>query len=534
MSGAGAVSLIPALLAAGARRPDRAAFRFEDGRPGAPAVSHGDLAGRISFARRTLESEGVGRGDRVTIALDVGPEAVFGFLGAVSAGAVPVFAPPWSSGLGGGDDRRSLLLRDCRRVDSRFLIVPRALAASVKSAEARVVAGESVSGVDPDPAPPAAAEGDDLCHLQWTSGSTGRPRAVRVTHANVLANARSVRRRCGIDFDDVMVSWAPLHHDMGLQGGMLHGPLSGGETCLVSPRLFLRRPVTWLEILSARRATLTLGPSFSYALARRSLDDVRHGPLCLESVRMIFNGAEPIDADAVREFLDAAGRYGLDPRSMAPAFGLGEATLAVTVTPPGEGMRCHARAGLPPVVSCGTALDGTELRIVDDDGRPVGEGETGEVVVGGDSVCPGYEGEVDDGVFRGGRVHTGDLGFLLSGRLHVVGRMKDVLIIRGVKVAPADVERAAEREPAVLPGRAVAFSVPDPGHGTARAVLLVRVTSPREDRTAVGRRIVARVLEATGLAVDLRFVPSSEIPRTTSGKLRRAEARRRFLEGSRG
>jgi acyl-CoA synthetase (AMP-forming)/AMP-acid ligase II len=522
-------SLIPRLLSAGRASPERVVLRFGDGNRWPCAVTHGQLPGRISFARRALEASGLRAGDRVTLALEVGPEAVFAFLGAVSAGAIPAFAPPWGGGFGGGGEWLDRLVDDARRIHSKLVLLPAGLGHVATEKGLRTMAGEAVVGIDAEPLEPKRKQGDDLCLLQWTSGSTGRPRAVRVTHGNVLANADAVHARIEARSDDVMVSWAPLHHDMGLQGGLLHVPLAGGEACLMPPRSFLRRPSSWLEALSDRKATLTLGPSFSYALTRRAMESVPPDNLSLKRVRMIFNGAEPIDADAVRHFLEGTSPYGLDPGSMTPAFGLGEATLAVTMTVPGEGMRLTRRPGLAPVVSCGTALPGVRVKIHDQNGRALTNGESGEIVVGGDSVCPGYDSEEDPEVFRNGWVHTGDLGFLEEGRLHVIGRKKDILIVRGVKVAPSDVERAAERERAVVPGRALAFSVPDPREGTEKVVLLVRVRAPAEDRASVARRIVARVLEETGLGVDLRFVHSSQISRTTSGKLRRAEARARFL-----
>jgi fatty-acyl-CoA synthase len=368
---------------------------------------------------------------------------------------------------------------------------------------------------------------DATAYQQFTSGSTGRPRAVRVTRGSLAANCAAICAGLALDpARDVGVSWLPLHHDMGLVGFGCAALTAGVPVVFVPTAVFLRDPGSWMRAVSAHGGTVTFGPSFAFSLAARRVRPGEAARLDLSCVRVLGCGAEPINAAVLSRFAAAYAPAGLDPAALTPAYGLAEATLAVSFA---SGLRTDAAGA----VDCGRPVPGHEVAVVDGTGAPRPRGEVGEVWVRGPSVAAGYLGEPASGAFRGdGWLRTGDLGYLDGGgSLYITGRAKDLLVVRGVNTDPHRVEWAAAAVPGVREGGVVAFT--RPGAETEEVVVVAECASRAPG--GLPEAVRAAVAGSTGLAVaDVVRVPAGTIPKTTSGKPRRQETRRRYLAGELG
>jgi fatty-acyl-CoA synthase len=420
--------------------------------------------------------------------------------------------------------------------------------------------------------------GDDPVILQLTSGTTDSAKTVRISHANLAANLEAIKKATNHEaVHGRMLSWLPLSHDMGLIGSLLM-PLSCGrcEVILSSPAEYLARPAEWMRNISRLRATSTAAPNSAYALASKLLTT---GPdLDLSAMRCALFGGEPIDPEVVEEFTVVAARHRFDPGAIVPAYGLAEATVAVTLAPIGRGLRCdtidadtltqhgwaepvhqnqmdrHGKSprsdcciGSPGVDGCadadgggrpatssrtyrlpllGPPIDGLELQVVDPTtGIRLPDRRVGEVRIRGTSVTTGYHNDPDAtaALLGSGWLHTGDLGYLVNGELVIVGRSKDVIIIAGRNIYPDEVERAAARAHGVRPGSVVAFACRRPGllvgEGLAVAVE-TRSDKPDQIRTAVADQ----VRQTLGLIPhSVLVLPPGSIPKTPSGKPQRSE-----------
>lgn len=404
------------------------------------------------------------------------------------------------------------------------------------------------------PAEPArvGAGSEDLALIQFTSGSTADPKGVMVPFSHLASHVDAMVAAAGFDpASDRMVSWLPLYHDMGLVGFLGVPMLTGTDLVLGAPQDFLGSPRRWLEWMTTWQASATAGPNFAYALATRALVRQANG-LDLASLRIALNGAEPIDPTAVEAFTQAGRAARLNPGAVFCAFGMAEATLAVSFPRTGEGLRTDAvdRRALEqeslavPVETVrdeapervrrlarlGRALPGLELRVVDPStGRPRAEREVGEIEIRGATVTPGYyrNPEATRAAFRDGWLRTGDLGYLAEGELVACGRIKDVIIVGGRNVFPEDIERAAAQVDGVRAGNVIAFGV-EGRRGRERVVVVaeVREADPDATRTAVAAAVRASV----GLSPeDVVLVSPGTLPKTSSGKLQRSLCRARYL-----
>jgi fatty-acyl-CoA synthase len=397
----------------------------------------------------------------------------------------------------------------------------------------------------PPPVPDAAAI------MQFTSGSTSDPKGVVLPHRAVCANLDAIATAAALDVEaDVLVSWLPLYHDMGLVGLLTLSMSTGTRLVLGAPQDFLASPRRWMEWVSTYGGTATAGPNFSYVLATRALRRAaKEGQdLDLSSLRVVLNGAEPIDPDSVRDFVDASGRFGMNPGAVFPAFGMAEVAIAGTFPEPGRGLVVDAvdrrvleteRYAAPVDPSSptarsfallGTAVPGLEIRIVDAaTGRERLEREVGELQIRGSSVCSGYHGrpELDAEVFHDGWLRTGDLGYLVGGELVLCGRIKDVIIVGGRNVFPEDVERACHRVEGVRAGNVIAFGV-EAARGREGLVVVAESKAPESE--PVRRSVLRRVREAVGVpAKDVVLVAPGSLPKTSSGKLQRSLCRDQYL-----
>jgi fatty-acyl-CoA synthase len=366
---------------------------------------------------------------------------------------------------------------------------------------------------------PPKLTADDLAILQFTSGSTAEPKGVMLPHGHVVANLDGAAIAARLDSDDdVLVSWLPLYHDMGLIGLLTLPMVSGADLVLGAPQDFMASPARWMQWMSDFGGTATAGPNFSYVLAARALG--RMSNLDLSRWRLALNGAEPVDPANVRSFCEAAAPHRFDARAAFPAFGMAEVVIAGAFPEPFTGLRTHMHEGRELAI-LGPPVPGLEFRICD-----------GELEIRGPSVTPGYykDEQATSDSFHDGWLRTGDMAYLVDGELVVCGRIKDVIIVGGRNIYPEDVERAAADVDGVRAGNVIAFGIP----GRKGREAMVVVAETKEDDTGPIRANVARrVREAVGLPPeDVVLVAPGSLPKTSSGKLQRSLCKSRYLEES--
>jgi acyl-CoA synthetase (AMP-forming)/AMP-acid ligase II len=373
-----------------------------------------------------------------------------------------------------------------------------------------------------------------IAFLQYTSGSTAMPKGVIVTHGNLLHNLAYAFHLAETDASTVSVSWLPVVHDMGLIEGVLQPLYSGCPAYLMSPAAFLQRPARWLRAISRYRATRSGAPNFAYDLCVRRIAKADRDALDLSAWRAAYNGAEPVRRETLEAFTRTFAGCGFRPSSFRPSFGLAESTLLVTS---GRWRPARAAPGAPDAVSCGRPSFGTRLLIVDPtSGQPCACGETGEIWVAGPSVARGYWKRPEEnartfGAYardgQGPFLRTGDLGFMRDGELYVTGRLKDVLIVRGVKHYPQDLERTvADQHQTLMAGAVAAFAI-DRGTSGDLVGIAAEIDLRKIDVAGAGSTLVAAVRAAVaeihGVSLHaVLLVACGAIPRTTSGKLRRS------------
>ena len=392
---------------------------------------------------------------------------------------------------------------------------------------------------------------DDVAIYQLTSGSTGDPKAVAISYRNLYANGIAMEQgSLGGPDNDVMVSWLPLSHDMGLIGFLLTPMAYGIETVCVAPTEFLKSPLNWLQLISDYRGTMTAAPNFAYSIVRRRLAHVHDGQFDLSSLRFALCGAEPIDAETMRNFSSAASRFGFDERAIVAAYGMAEATLAVSFATLGEGLTVDKLAndefraagtastndepGPPKEVALlGRPLPGMQVRVVDAHQNDLPERMLGEFLIRGDAVTRSYatsQGEIS-AVDEDGWLHTGDLGYRTeAGEIAICARLKNIIIVAGRNIFPADIEKLAESVHGVRPGGVIAFGITN--HNAPEQIRIVaEVTNPDSLHDKDIRRSIAKkVFFSTGISPSVILQPKGSIPKTPSGKLSHVQAKRIFSE----
>ena len=505
-------------------------------------------------------------GERVLVLCPSGLDFVVGFFGCIYAGATAVAVhPPVRSRVIG---RVASILRDAQ---AGYVLTGAAAQVELKAVVDGLAEGNSLQWCAADAVPLAAAaewvapnvDPSATAFLQYTSGSTSSPKGVVVTHGNLLHNLEAIRGACG--GDNIGVFWLPLHHDMGLIGGVLETLYLGGTTFLMPPEAFIERPMRWLEAISRHGATITAAPNFAYELCIEHSGAEERAALDLSNWSTAMCGAEPVRTPTLQRFTNAFAVAGFRPETFQPVYGLAEATLLVSggskSTVPvvrhvdGIALREHRvvevapeHPAATPFVGCGRVQHGQEIVIVDPAARqPRRAGEVGEIWLAGGSVAGGYwrmpaETEETFSAFlsetgRGPFLRTGDLGFQLEGELFVTGRLKDLIIIRGRNYYPEDIEATAQdSHPALLRGRGAAFSI-SPASGGAEQLIVVQEV----DRNRIAEADVSAVIAAIRTSITehhgiqphaVVLVEPLRIPTTSSGKIRRSACRERFLDGA--
>jgi fatty-acyl-CoA synthase len=396
-----------------------------------------------------------------------------------------------------------------------------------------------------DPIDPVDTDEDDLALMQLTSGSTGSPKAVQITHRNLYSNAEAMFVGAKYDVDkDVMVSWLPCFHDMGMIGFLTVPMYFGAELVKVTPIDFLRDTLLWAKLIDKYKGTMTAAPNFAYALfAKRLRKQAQPGQFDLSTLRFALSGAEPVEPADVEDLIDAGRPFGLRPEAILPAYGMAETTLAVSFSECGAGLvvdevdadlLAALRRAVPAtkgntrrLASLGPLLQGLEARIVDEHGNVMPPRGVGVIELRGEPLTPGYMtmGGFVPAQDEHGWYDTGDLGYIMdNGHVVVCGRVKDVIIMAGRNIYPTDIERAAGRVEGVRPGCAVAVRL-DAGH--SRETFAVAVESNAWQDPVEVRRIEHQVAHEVVAEVDVRprnvvVLGPGTIPKTPSGKLRRA------------
>ncbi|MEM7349757.1 MAG: fatty acyl-AMP ligase [Acidobacteriota bacterium] len=498
---------------------------------------------------------GVHPGDRILVSVPTSWAWLEAWLGALFCGALPVaVAPGAAMGASAAQIRKVEALVE--RLKPRHAVVTdgfrRASVNAAPRTQAVALTSEELATQAPDSfvAPPSSPEA--IAFLQFTSGSTGLPRAVAIPHRaaihNVIGSDEAIGAPHGApahQWADTMVSWLPLHHDMGLVGSLFQSIYGGLDLWLLPPGAFLARPGKWLEHLGQHGVAFAPSPNFGYQLCVERLTPAARDGLDLSSWRDAMTGAEMVRPETVEAFCDAFVPYGFDPQAFRPCYGMAEGTLAVTFDLKGQGVRTRplpagadpaaTGSGLNEVVCVGEPIRATEVRIVAPNGEPLLEGEVGEIRVRGPSVFVGYynDDQATAESLQDGWLATGDLGFLYAGELYITGRLKDILIVRGTNLMPHEIEWLAE---SVTGGggalRTGAFSVAC-GAAGEEPVVVVEVNDRDPEKLArLEQAIRSKIGRTLALPVaDLVFVRRGKIPKTTSGKVQRRALREQYLQG---
>ncbi|MFO0659680.1 MAG: fatty acyl-AMP ligase [Polyangiaceae bacterium] len=509
-----------------------------------------DFVVEVRRAGAGLRSLGISPGDRVALVVP-DPEAfVKTFLGALAVGIVPVplYPPSSSTKL---ETYAATLAHVLSVAGAHVLIAPKAQLdllgelIQATSPDVRRIEAESLPQAEPIE---YEIKPEEIALLQFTSGSTAAPKGVTITHAQLAANAHAIMvdglKSSG---EDTGVSWLPLYHDMGLIGFVVAPLFTSVPVVFIPTSLFVRRPSVWLDAIHRHRGTITFAPNFAYALATRSIADRVLTGWDLSSVRVAGCGAEPIQPKVLRDVATLFSVVGFKPSALMPAFGMAEATLAITFAELTEEPKADRvdpqslKLGKPTpsdaadaieIACCGKALPRFAVEVRDEAGNALPERTIGELYVRGPSIASGYfrNDQATADTFKDGWLKTGDLGYLANGELYVSGRKKDLIIIRGRNYFPQDIEAAVGAVDGVRDAQCAAFSVRDPrGSGDEQLVVVTETARARDTHDALRTAISERVFEATGLVVaEVVFIRRGTLPKTSSGKVRRAETRSRY------
>ena len=546
-------------------KADKHSFCFlVDGDTEERRVTFAELDRHARAVGAHLQAQGLERGDRALLLYPPGLDFVIGFLGCMYAGivAVPAYPPR----------RNRNMMRIQAIADDAQAVAALSVADTADRAASFIEPGSSlhrlrwlatdrVDLADADHWKHVDLSPDQLTVLQYTSGSTGNPKGVMLTQRNIMHNCMLITRAFQSDQRSVGLSWLPTYHDMGLVGGVLNPLYCGLSTVLMSPMLFLQKPARWLRAISNYGVTISGGPNFAYDVCARKIADDELTGVDLRSWRVAFNGAEPVREQTLREFTERFEPYGFRREAFYPCYGMAETTLIVTGGDPTAApvVRCFDGTALDEsrvvvaapdgdqgryAIGCGSALPDEELLIVDPDTRTaLGDGRVGEIWISSPSVGQGYWGktEATAETFRATLadqpqkfyLRSGDLGFLHGEELFVTGRLKDLIIVRGVNRYPQDIEMTVERADARLRnGAAAAFAVELEGRERLIVVSEVERTGDDDWDEVIDaiRRLVTTEHELPPDGIIL--VRSGSIPKTSSGKIQRHACRESFLQNS--
>ena len=544
-----AATVIDPVRARAAEAPDWPGLVLLRDDGGREVITAAELWTDVARAAAGLRRAGIRPDDVIVVMLDLSRELIAVFLGAMAAGAVPTIVATASARVDAQlyHQRIETLLRNA---GAAAVIVSAATEPHALGLPCRIIRSDTLADADGGDVPHDLA-GDRLAFIQYTSGSGGVQKGVAHTHAGMLRYIESKRVGLPLAADDVIVNWTPLYHDQGLLSGLLAPLVIGFRTVMMSPQRWVRQPGLLLQCMHEYGGTLCYMPNFALNHCVRAMRESDVRELDLRRWRLLLLGGEPVRADSLRAFSERFAPQGFRESALRAGYGMAEMVEGITASlagPPrvdwistaalqreGHAVPVAPEAdGSASFVSCGPTKDGAEMRIVDGDGVPLADRCVGEIEVRAEYAMREYYRRPDltraafrpDGWFR-----TADRGYLVDGELYVVGRTSDMIIVGGKKLAPEEIEAAAERVPGVQPGRVVAFGVADRRGGTERVVLVCESAKPddAEQCIAVERQLRRAVTQALGVTLgEVRFVERGWIVKTSSGKRARGENRAKY------
>ena len=521
-------------------------------------VSYSELYERALGILYHLQRIGARRGDKLILFLGHNEQFVDAFWAAIMGGITPV-----PIALGISDEHRHKLLRVARKLGQPFIYTERRSLDRIGTFAEQVGETELFKGLrsraflvdDLDDisraGKPYESKPDDTAFIQFSSGSTSEPKGVVLTHGNLIANCRGVSQAAKLTGNDISLSWMPLTHDMGLIGFHIIMFFKGVHAHLMPTELFVRRPLLWLTLASKVRATILCSPNFGYKHYLKVLGDRPVDGLDLAATRLIFNGAEPISVELCNEFLDRMAPAKLARNTMFPVYGLAEASLAVSFPEVGAPMRTitlnrhRLNVGAPVELIAKTDKDAVELicegkpipycqvRITDDEDKPLPEDRIGNVLMAGENVTRGYFENPEANaasISPDGWVRTGDMGLFHKGELYISGRAKEIIFVNGQNYYPHDIESIAQRVEGLELGKVVAAGVRPADSQTEQLVVFILHRGGVEEFLPVATQVSRLINEQTGLEVG-SVVPVKRIPKTTSGKIQRHLLETSFVDG---
>ncbi|QDF05535.1 non-ribosomal peptide synthetase [Myxococcus xanthus] len=560
------VTLVDMCRARAAAQPDDWIYTFLDD-AGEQALSYAELDASARAVAALLQRH-LAPGERALLMYPPGRDYTLGFLACLYAGVVAVPAyPPDPMRLGRTLPRLQALVADC---GARVALTTSGIADMVEPLTEGAPDLHALRWLVTDAVSPSEAEawrapvlrGDSVAFLQYTSGSTGTPRGVVLRHRHLLHNSWLMARGFDTRPQPVAAHWLPPYHDMGLIGGLIQALYRDIPSVLLPPMAFLQRPLRWLEAMSRFGATVCGAPNFAFDLCVRKTTPEQRAALDLSRLEVAFSGAEPVRADTLERFVEAFAPAGFRREAFYPCYGLAEGTLIVSggarsAVPVvrrfsrdgllrGEARAPEADAPATALVGCGQALGGQDVRVVDPEtGHPCAPGRMGELWVRGPSVADGYWQRPDEtertfhgrlaGSGEGPYLRTGDLAVIEGGEVFITGRLKDVLVLRGLNYYPQDLEHAADRcHPGVRPGCGAAFAV---DAGDEERLVIVQEVAAKVATPEAAAEVVASIRaalgEAHGLAVHaVVLIAAGTLPKTSSGKVQRRATREAFLAGT--
>ncbi|HVN83029.1 MAG TPA: AMP-binding protein [Terriglobia bacterium] len=550
-------TLVQAVMTYARNEPDRLHIHLLQGDQHSRSITYEDLSNKSLSVASGILNRGIARGERVSLMLPTCDEFFFSFLGILMAGCVPVpIYPPFRPDrIEEYAHRQALILRNAQ---VRLLITFQEAHLLAKLLRPKIPSLEGVvtiDGLNSNGQKPATEtiQPDDIALIQYTSGSTGDPKGVVLSHANLVANIRSIAQAIQLQPADSGVSWLPLYHDMGLIGCWLSCLYYGIPLTLMSPLDFLSQPERWLWAIHYARATLSAAPNFAYELAINKIPSESLSGLDLSSWRAALNGAEPVSPHTLKKFSERFRKYGFREEALLPVYGLAECAVALSVPPLGRAPRIdevdrelfarkgtavpsHDAGGNPLYfVSVGKPIPGHEIRIVDGSGQTIPERTQGHIQFRGPSVMQGYFGNpsATQEVSHDGWIDSGDLGYQAEGELYVTGRSKDIIIKGGRNLYPQEIEEVVGGVSGIRQGCVAAFGISNLNTGTERFIIVAETRiNDESELESLKSKIVNRVIDCLGLPPDIVVtVPPHAVPKTSSGKIRRDACRRLFQEG---
>jgi fatty-acyl-CoA synthase len=525
-------------------------------------VSYCALRAHATDLARRLAGLGFARGSRVALIAETSPEFLMLFFACQYAGLIPV-PLPLSVNFGGREAYEERLRGMLRTAQARVAIAPEELVGTLRNAASGsgvdLVGTPAEVGALPAAADPRPFGAEEPCYIQYSSGSTSVPRGVLVTQQAVADNAAAIGQHgLRVTAQDRCVSWLPLYHDMGLVGCCLTPVMGQISIDYIPTTGFARRPLTWLKVMTEQRGTISFAPTFGYELCVRRAAKGDIQPFDLSAWRVAGIGGEMIRVRALQEFAERFAASGFRAEAFLPSYGLAEATLAVTFAAPGEGVevdwvRCgpaleldrRAIAAEPnsrgpsgrarPFAVCGRPMPGYAVEVRDDHNNRLPDRVIGRVCIQGLSLMRGYFRDLQatrSVVTADGWLDTGDMGYLIDGRLVITGRSKDLIIFNGRNIWPQDLEWAIEHIDGVRSGDVAAFAVTDEDDRERVVVVVECRPSDPVQRHQLRQAIKATVQRVASVDCEVVLASSGSLTFTTSGKLSRAAAKANYLSGA--